>query len=237
MPEGRMLKRVISESKSLGNLSSDSARLLYTWLIPWLDVEGRHSADPDIIKGHVFPKVKAMTTARIEQLLGDLAAKNLIVIYGGNGEKYLQFTKFAVHQKLNKEREAKSNIPAPTAEDIANSRELMSKSRELTLSKDKLSKDKLRESAAENPAANSLFEEFWKAYPREGRVEKKTALAKFSAIAKAGNLDALKEGFRGYMEFLKHQEVNEKFKQRAKNAKTFLNHYDEYSGFRYEPKL
>ena len=66
MPEGRMIKRVISESKKLGHLKSDSARLLYTWLIPWLDVEGRHSADPEIIKGHIFPKIKSMTTKKIK---------------------------------------------------------------------------------------------------------------------------------------------------------------------------
>ena len=94
-----MLKKVISESKSLGNLGSDSGRLLYTWIIPFLDVEGRHSADPDIIKGHVFPKVKSMTVAKIRTLLAEIASEGLIVLYRNNGESYLQLTKFQEHQK------------------------------------------------------------------------------------------------------------------------------------------
>lgn len=111
MPEGRMIKRVISESKKLGNLKSDSARLLYTWLIPWLDVEGRHSADPEIIKGHIFPKVKSMTIKKIERLLQELSDGRLIILYLSNGEMCLQFKKTI--QKIDKAREAKSTIPPP----------------------------------------------------------------------------------------------------------------------------
>jgi hypothetical protein len=111
MPEGRMLKKVISESKKIGTLPSDSARLLYTWLIPWLDVEGRHSADPEIIKGHVFPKVKSMSTKKIERLVHELNEGRLIILYIFDGEIYLQFKKTL--QKIDKTREAASTIPEP----------------------------------------------------------------------------------------------------------------------------
>ncbi len=104
MPEGRMIKKRISESKKLGKLKSDSSRLLYTWLIPWLDVEDRHSADPEIIKGHVFPKVKTMTTKKIERLLLELNDAKLIVLYSAGDELYLQFKKSL--QKIHKDREA-----------------------------------------------------------------------------------------------------------------------------------
>jgi len=80
MPEGRMLKKRISDSKRLGALRSDSARLLYTWLLPHLDVEGRYSADPDLIKGHIFPKVKSMTLQKINKLLYELAEQGLIIL-------------------------------------------------------------------------------------------------------------------------------------------------------------
>lgn len=106
-----MIKRRISESKKLGNLKSDSARLLYSWLIPWLDVEDRHSADPEIIKGHVFPKVKSMTTKKIERLLLELNDRHLIILYSANSELYLQFKKSL--QKIHKDREAPSTIPDP----------------------------------------------------------------------------------------------------------------------------
>jgi uncharacterized phage protein (TIGR02220 family) len=152
MPEGRMLKKAISESKSLGNLSSDSARLLYTWLIPFLDIQGRHSGDPEIIKGHIFPKVKTMTVRKISTLLTELSNAGLVILYrqNDNDEVYLQFTKFKEHQRLDPGREAPSKIPAPTADNIirfgptqANSgvnpaNSLLSK---VNKSKDKLSKD------------------------------------------------------------------------------------------------
>ena len=89
-----MLKKEISESKKLGALKSDSARLLYTWLIPWLDIEGRYTADPDILKGHLFPKVESMAKGKINKLLFELAEIGLIYLYKSNGEQYLQFTKF-----------------------------------------------------------------------------------------------------------------------------------------------
>jgi len=116
MPEGRMIKRVISESKKLGMLKSDSARLLYTWLIPWLDVEGRHSADPEIIKGHVFPKIKSMTTRKIKNLVLELNEARLIILYSANNELYLQFKKTL--QKIQREREAPSTIPDPKKGEI-----------------------------------------------------------------------------------------------------------------------
>lgn len=121
MPEGRMIKKCISESKKLGALKSDSARLLYTWLLPHLDVEGRHSADPDIIKGHIFPKVKSMTMSKIKKLINELAEARLIILYKANDEVYLQLEKFHKYQKIDKNREAKSKIPAPTEENIINS--------------------------------------------------------------------------------------------------------------------
>ncbi|MAH50262.1 hypothetical protein CMI37_30860, partial [Candidatus Pacearchaeota archaeon] len=100
-------------SKKLGALKSDSARLLYTWLIPWLDIEGRYTADPDILKGHLFPKVESMAKGKINKLLFELAEIGLIYLYKSNGEQYLQFTKFKAMQTLHKEREAESKIPAP----------------------------------------------------------------------------------------------------------------------------
>jgi len=109
-----MLKKRISFSKKLGTLKSDSARLLYTWLLPHLDVEGRYSADPDILKGHIFPKVKSMTPAKITKLLNELNEANLITLYIIDDEPYLQLKQFHKFQKIDKEKEAKSKIQPPT---------------------------------------------------------------------------------------------------------------------------
>ena len=143
MPEARMLSRRISQSKTLGGLKSDSARLLYTWLIPFLDVEGRYSADPEIIKGYIFPKIKSMTPLKINRLLKELAEDKLIVLYSANGETFLQFKKFHELQPgMRSEREAKSIIPNP------NSGVMLENSR---TNKIKLNKDKLNKSISSNP--------------------------------------------------------------------------------------
>lgn len=118
MAEGRILKRQISDSKKLGALKSDSPRLFYTWLIPWLDIEDRHTADPELIKGHLFPKCKDWNIRKIERHLEDLNEIGLIILYEIDGERYLQFTKTL--QKKYIDKEAPSKIPPPPE----NSREL-----------------------------------------------------------------------------------------------------------------
>jgi uncharacterized phage protein (TIGR02220 family) len=138
MAEGRMLKRCISESKKLGKLKSDSARLLYTWLIPWLDVEGRHSADPEIIKGHIFPKVKNTTPKKISNLLNLLNDEKLIILYSANGEDYLQFIKFHELQTIRKDREGDSKIPAPSKDSSITPGVLRRNPAQVKLNKDKL---------------------------------------------------------------------------------------------------
>jgi hypothetical protein len=113
MAEGRMIKRRICESKKLGALSTHTARLLYTWLIPWLDSEGRYVADPEILKGHIFPKIKDITPEMIDADLAELKNEKLIYLYSVDGEDYLQFRQNL--QKIRKDREAESKIPAPPA--------------------------------------------------------------------------------------------------------------------------
>ena len=104
MAEGRMLKKIISTSKKLANLKSDSARLLYTWLLPHLDVEGRFSADPNIVKGYVVPRLK-MSTKKIAEYLDDMVINGLIILYEKNSDKYLQLNKFKDFQILRENRE------------------------------------------------------------------------------------------------------------------------------------
>jgi hypothetical protein len=111
MAEGRMLKKLISTSKKLANLKTDSARLLYTWLIPHVDIKGRFSGEPDIVKGYIVPRLKTMDCDKIEAYLTDMAENDLIILYGINGDKYLEIVKFNEFQSLRKDRESPSRIP------------------------------------------------------------------------------------------------------------------------------
>ncbi len=113
MADGRMLKKVVSESKRLPKLKTDSARLLWTWILPYLDIEGRCLASPDIIKGKVVPRIKSFDETNIELYLIDMHDVGLITLYEVDGEKYLQFRNFRELQNLRESKEAKSKIPPP----------------------------------------------------------------------------------------------------------------------------
>ena len=108
-----MLKKAISTSRRLADLKTDSARMLYTWIIPHLDVEGRFYADSAMVKGAVVPRIKSFSETKIAECLQDMAAVGLIMLYTVDGDSYLQLRKFEDHQNLRKDRESPSVIPAP----------------------------------------------------------------------------------------------------------------------------
>ena len=180
MAEGRMLKKAISTSRRLADLKTDSARMLYTWIIPHLDVEGRFYADPSMIKGSVVPRIKSFTEEKIEECLLDMADVGLINLYRVDGDKYLNLRKFEDHQNIKKEREAPSKIPAPGKEIQENSRptpdQLQTNSGvnqeqvQNSTAQDKIRKDKLREANAREgknllPVDNSKKEALIKKEP------------------------------------------------------------------------
>ena len=154
MADGRMLKKAISTSKKLAAVKTDSARLLYSWLLAHLDIEGRFSAEPDVVKGYVVPRLKSMTVTKIEKYLLDLAENKLILLYTANSDRYLELVKFKDFQTLREGREAASIIPEPTSP-VATPVELPESS---GLSKDKVSKDKVSKD-------KEVFDVFRKLYP------------------------------------------------------------------------
>ena len=111
MADGRMLRRAIATSRKMAELKTDAARLLYTWLIPFLDIDGKYYGDPAVIKGHIVPRLKDFTIVKIEDCLKDMQKEKLILWYIVDGDKYLQFTVFKKHQNLYESKEAKSVIP------------------------------------------------------------------------------------------------------------------------------
>lgn len=85
---------------------------------------------------------------------------------------------------------------------------------------------------------NQKFDEFWKAYPREGRLAKKESRIKFGALVKRGEIKKFVRGFHGYIDYLKTRKLKDNFDQRPMYAKTFLNgRWQEFIEFKYEPEL
>lgn len=136
MPKGRMLNKVISTSEKLSKVSIHSA-LLYTWMIPHLDIGGKIFGNPEQIKGIVIPYRKEFTIKKIESCLKELSEVGLILVYGTDC-KYILLNNFDTHQTLNESREAPSNIPNPSPDLIQSLSRGTPQEVKLNISKDKV---------------------------------------------------------------------------------------------------
>ena len=120
MADGRMLSKRVTRSDKVSALSSDTARMIYSWLIPYTDVEGRMEANPRLLKGDIAPLLDHITPSVINDVLCELHEIGLIILYSSDEAKqYLQITQFEDNQKnLRKDREAPSRIPPPVADKV-----------------------------------------------------------------------------------------------------------------------
>ena len=122
MAEGRIVSKRITRSQKVASLPSWMHKCAYTWLIPYLDVEGRIEADVRLLKSDVFPLEDRVTPNVVEKILLSLQKAGLIILYTINGTRYLQLVKFDENQpNLRKDREAPSKIPPPPSDDGSNS--------------------------------------------------------------------------------------------------------------------
>jgi hypothetical protein len=131
-----MLKS-ICQSRKLAALETDGARLLYTWLIPNLDINGCFSGDSVIVRSLILTRL-SKTDDEVQYYLNDMERVGLICLYESDGDTYLNVPDFTDKQpRLNPSKEAKSRIPLPTPDQLqTNSR--------LTLPKVKESKEEVK---------------------------------------------------------------------------------------------
>lgn len=115
MAAGRFLATTISESDQLSSDSvSLAAALLFSWCVPHLDVEGRMTGNPALLKSKVVPLRKDIPEASVETLLSELVRAGLVVWYVVQGRQFLHFPGFPRSQRgLRKDKEAPSRIPPP----------------------------------------------------------------------------------------------------------------------------
>ena len=109
MVPNRILKETIRTSRTINELSDFQFRL-WAYLITYVDDFGRGCADPDLLKGFVFPRRKRVTEADIQKALAELADKGCILLYEVDGESYFCFPKWSDHQTI---RNQKSKFPGP----------------------------------------------------------------------------------------------------------------------------
>jgi hypothetical protein len=112
MAQGRFLSKSISVSDQVAALPNDTARLLFTWMIPHADVKGRLLADPRKIKGLIFT-MSDRDLEEIEQALQAMQEQKLIQLYSVDGTRYLCLLGWSRHQKVREDREGQP-YPEPT---------------------------------------------------------------------------------------------------------------------------
>lgn len=141
MAKGRMLQKRISNSRKMALLSSDTARLLYTWILPHLDINGCFYADPVMVNNIVFTRLQKPINV-VLSALDELEGVGLIIRYEVDGETYLTYPDFVEKQpSLQVSKEGHPTIPPPTPD------QLQSKSR-VTPPQEKRREEKLREANA-----------------------------------------------------------------------------------------
>lgn len=105
----RMLKESIRTSKKVNQVSDFDFRV-WAYLITYVDDFGRGSADPELLKGLVFPRRKGITESQIVKALANLASIGMVVLYESDGEPFFYFPNWDKHQQI---RAKKSRFPEP----------------------------------------------------------------------------------------------------------------------------
>lgn len=171
----RIIKDSIRTSKSVNGMTDFQFRL-WVYLITYVDDYGRGSADPELLKGFVFPRRKGVTESTIEKALADLANSGSILLYDVDGESYFCFPNWGEHQRIQTKR---SKFPAPSDGIIKNST--------VGHGEPPPESNPIRtQNPNPNPNTNahtreSEFEIFWNAYPRKAGSKQK-AMAAFKKI-------------------------------------------------------
>lgn len=122
MARGRMINSKITRNKAINDLSDDTSRLAFTWLVTFADVDGRCNGDPALVRSLVFPRRTDVTVAQMEGYIQEWADSGLIVWYEADGDTWIAFPSFEENQKgLDRRKEPGSDIPAPPSTDKAQS--------------------------------------------------------------------------------------------------------------------
>lgn len=107
-----MLNTTVCTSKKMDDLCDDTCRLMATWIIPHLDLNGVFYADAALVRSLVFPR-RTDSVEAIDAYLLDMERVGLIVLFEEKGERWQWWPGFADNQVgLRKERE-RSQFPEP----------------------------------------------------------------------------------------------------------------------------
>jgi len=112
MANRRMLSKTISTSIKVARLKTTEAKLMFSWMIPHCDDDGRMQGYSLYVKGIVFPMIDC-TIEDVESWLSDMVNNKLIEWYDVDGEKYIQINKWLDFQEIRSDRKKDSKYPRP----------------------------------------------------------------------------------------------------------------------------
>lgn len=104
-----MLKESIRTSRTINSMTHFQFRV-WVYLITYVDDYGCGSADPELLKGLVFPRMKNLNEGSIQDALDGLASMGCIRLYEVAGESYFCFPNWSDHQRVQAK---KRKFPAP----------------------------------------------------------------------------------------------------------------------------
>jgi hypothetical protein len=174
----RIIKESIRTSRSVNGLSDFCFRL-WIYLITYVDDFGRGSADPELIKGLVFPRRKGVTESQIKDALERLASAGMIILYKVDGESFLYFPNWSEHQRI---RNSIAKYPEPVRGD---SPQLAATRRDSRPEYNPIQSNTESESESKSIRADAdpkdeAFKVFYAAYPR--KIDPKRARASWDRI-------------------------------------------------------
>ncbi len=110
MAKARMLHKSISISSQVNRLSLP-ARLLFTWMIPHADDEGKLKGNPDYIRATVVPMAN-WSKKRIQLYLFAIRDTGLIYYWEQNSEWFVELVKWKQYQQIRTDRFTHSILPS-----------------------------------------------------------------------------------------------------------------------------
>jgi len=112
MAQRRMLNKSISLSTQVNRISIPT-QLLFTWMIPHADDEGRLIGEPQWIKGTVIPLKtgRFWSLKAVENHLLDMESSGLIYYWYQLDSRYIEFPTWKEHQTIQLDRAQLSKIP------------------------------------------------------------------------------------------------------------------------------
>lgn len=114
MAYGRMIVNAITKDKRINQLSDDTSRLAFTWLITFADREGRTYGDPAIVRSMLFPRRDDVSIEQMAAYIREWHKLRLIIWYEVDDDWFIFFPAFDKNQPgIRKEREAASIMPPP----------------------------------------------------------------------------------------------------------------------------